>query len=159
MYKRQENPSRRSADAPQPGEPSQPGTIQQLNLGFQATWEIDIWGKYRRNAEAAKAALQGAHAGYELALVTLSADVAQQYFSYRMTEKQLEIARRNSLAQKESVRLTEAMFRLGASSGRDYDQAVAMQKNTEADLSLIHILACSYQPRMRPRSNPRSSPR
>ena len=49
-----------------------------------------------------------------------------------MTEKQLEIARRNSLAQKESVRLTEAMFRLGASSGRDYDQAVAMQKNTEA---------------------------
>lgn len=96
--------------------------------------EIDIWGKYRRNAEAAKAALQGAHAGYELALVTLSADVAQQYFSYRMTEKQLEIARRNSLAQKESVRLTEAMFRLGASSGRDYDQAVAMQKNTEADI-------------------------
>ena len=80
-----EHPSRRSADAPQPGEPSQPGTIQQLNLGFQATWEIDIWGKYRRNAEAAKAALQGAHAGYELALVTLSADVAQQYFSYRMT--------------------------------------------------------------------------
>lgn len=51
-----------------------------------------------------------------------------------MTEKQLEIARRNSLAQKESVRLTEAMFRLGASSGRDYDQAVAMQKNTEADI-------------------------
>ncbi|MFR0874055.1 MAG: hypothetical protein ACLSHC_05050 [Bilophila wadsworthia] len=45
-----------------------------------------MWGKYRRNAEAAKAALQGAHAGYELALVTLSADVAQQYFSYRMTE-------------------------------------------------------------------------
>lgn len=129
-----EHPSRRSADAPQPGEPSQPGTIQQLNLGFQATWEIDIWGKYRRNAEAAKAALQGAHAGYELALVTLSADVAQQYSSYRMTEKQLEIARRNSLAQKESVRLTEAMFRLGASSGRDYDQAVAMQKNTEADI-------------------------
>ena len=129
-----EHPSRRSADAPQPGEPSQPGTIQQLNLGFQATWEIDIWGKYRRNAEAAKAALQGAHAGYELALVTLSADVAQQYFSYRMTEKQLEIARRNSLAQKESVRLTEAMLRLGASSGRDYDQAVAMQKNTEADI-------------------------
>jgi len=39
-----EHPSRRSADAPQPGEPSQPGTIQQLNLGFQATWEIDIWG-------------------------------------------------------------------------------------------------------------------
>ena len=38
-----EHPSRRSADAPQPGEPSQPGTIQQLNLGFQATWEIDIW--------------------------------------------------------------------------------------------------------------------
>ena len=129
-----EHPSRRSADAPQPGEPSQPGTIRQLNLGFQATWEIDIWGKYRRNAEAAKAALQGAHAGYELALVTLSADVAQQYFSYRMTEKQLEIAKRNSLAQKESVRLTEAMFRLGASSGRDYDQAVAMQKNTEADI-------------------------
>lgn len=129
-----EHPSGRAADAPQPGEPSQPGTIQQLNIGFQATWEIDIWGKYRRNAEAVKAALQSAHAGYELALVTLGADVAQQYFSYRMTEKQLEIAKRNSTAQKESVRLTEAMFRLGATSGRDYDQAVAMQKNTEADI-------------------------
>ena len=129
-----EHPSGRAADAPQPGETSQPGNIQQLNIGFQATWEIDIWGKYRRNAEAVRAALQGAHAGYELALVTLSADVAQQYFSYRMTEKQLEIAKRNSTAQKESVRLTEAMFRLGATSGRDYDQAVAMQKNTEADI-------------------------
>lgn len=129
-----EHPSGRAADAPQPGEPAQPGNIQQLNIGFQATWELDIWGKYRRNAEAVKAALQGAHAGYELALVTLSADIAQQYFSYRMTEKQLEIAKRNSTAQKESVRLTEAMFRLGATSGRDYDQAVAMQKNTEADI-------------------------
>ncbi len=129
-----EHPSGRAADSPQPGEPSQPGNIQQLNLGFQAAWEIDIWGKYRRGAEAARAALRGAHAGYELALVTLSADVAQQYFNYRTTEKQLEIARRNNTAQKESVRLTEAKFRLGATSGRDYDQAVAMQKNTEADI-------------------------
>ena len=88
-----------------------------------------------RRSAAAPQPGESSHLGtIQLALVTPSADVAQQYFSYRMTEKQLEIARRNSLAQKESVRLTEAMFRLGASSGRDYDQAVAMQKNTEADI-------------------------
>lgn len=68
-----EHPSRPVRRRAPTGRALAAGTIQQLNLGFQATWEIDIWGKYRRNAEAAKAALQGAHAGYELALVTLSA--------------------------------------------------------------------------------------
>ena len=129
-----EHPSQRSASAPQPSEPAQPSTIQQTSVGLQATWEIDLWGKYRRNAEAVKATLLSMHAGYELALVTLSADVAQQYFNYRMVERQLEIARRNNDAQKETVRITEAMFRLGGASERDYAQALAMQKSTEADI-------------------------
>ncbi len=129
-----EHPSGRTASAPQPGEGRLPNKIVQLNLGLQATWELDFWGKYRRGAEAAWASLLGAQAAYELALVTLSADIAQQYFTFRMLEQQLAIARRNSVAQQESVRLTGVMFRLGATDARDHQQAIAMQKGTEADI-------------------------
>lgn len=126
------HPSNRAPDAPQPGEPSEPDSILELNTGLQLSWELDFWGKYRRATEAARAELMAAYAARDLALVTLTADVARQYFLYRTLEEELRIAEKNNAAQLESVRLTGVRFRLGATSERDYDQAVAQQKSTEA---------------------------
>lgn len=126
------HPSNRATDAPQPGEPSEPDSILELNTGLQLSWELDFWGKYRRATEAARAELMAAYAARDLALVTLTADIAQQYFLYRTLEEELRIAEKNNAAQLESVRLTGVRFRLGATSERDYDQAVAQQKSTEA---------------------------
>ena len=52
-----EQPSQRTASAPQPGESCLPSNILELHAGLQATGEIDIWGKYRRSAEAATASV------------------------------------------------------------------------------------------------------
>ena len=130
-------PSRRAPDAAQPGEPSDPSSVRELNVGMQMSWELDFWGKYRRGAEAARDALMAAQAAHELALVTLSADVAQSYLKYRTLQEQIRIAEKNDLAQREAVRLTEARFRHGAVSERDYAQALAQQKSTEADLPAL----------------------
>lgn len=127
-------PSDRSPGAPQPGEPDAPKNILELNVGLQVSWELDFWGKYRRASESARAQLLAMHAGYDLALVTLTAEVAQQYFTFRTLEEQLRIANDNNRAQLETVRLTEVRYRLGATSERDYMQAVAQQKGTEADI-------------------------
>ena len=131
-------PSRRAPDASQPGEPAGPRSLWEINTGMQVQWELDLWGKYLRGVEAAQAELKAMQAAYDLALVSLTADVAQQYVTYRMTEKELEIATRNARIQEESVRLTEARFRLGAANRRDYQQAVAQQKSTNADIPSLH---------------------
>ena len=131
------HPSRRSPDAAQPGEPSGPSSVQEINVGMQMSWELDFWGKYRRGAEAAHDTLMAAQAAHELALVTLSADVAQQYLNYRTLQERIRIAEKNNRAQQEAVRLTEVRFRHGAVSERDYAQALAQQKSTEADLPAL----------------------
>lgn len=130
-------PSRRSPDAAQPGEPSGPSSVQEINVGMQVSWELDFWGKYRRGAESARDALMAAQATHELALVTLSADVAQNYLNYRTLQERIRIAEKNNRAQQEAVRLTEVRFRHGAVSERDYAQALAQQKSTEADLPAL----------------------
>jgi len=62
---------------------------------FSATWETDIWGKYRRGIESDRAAYLGSFAMYEDALVTITADVAAGYVNLRTYEERLRVAQKN----------------------------------------------------------------
>ena len=74
-----------------------------ITIGFDATWEIDFWGRYRRNIEAADATMLGTIADYDNALVSLTADVARTYATIRTFEVLLEIARENVKLQREGL--------------------------------------------------------
>ena len=117
--------------------PTSDGLVHTLwidRIGMTASWELDIWGKFRRAIEAADAELLSAVADYDSTLVTLTADVANFYIRIRTLEKKLAIARDNVAAQQGSLKIAEAKFRGGSSSQRDVEQAKTVLGSTQASI-------------------------
>jgi NodT family efflux transporter outer membrane factor (OMF) lipoprotein len=106
----------------------------QFNAGFDAAWELDVWGKYRRAVEAGVANLETSIAGYDDVLVSLTAEVARTYVLMRTFEERLEIARQNVKIQERSLQIAEIRFKAGAVTELDVVQARSLLKDTEASI-------------------------
>jgi NodT family efflux transporter outer membrane factor (OMF) lipoprotein len=104
----------------------------QYNAGFDAAWELDIWGKFRRAIESGVANMETAIANYDDVLVSLTSEVARTYVLLRTYEERLEIARQNVKLQKRSLEIAEIRFRAGAVTELDVAQAKSLLRNTEA---------------------------
>jgi len=101
---------------------------------FSSSWEIDFWGKYRRQIQSDKATFLGSVAAYDNALVTLIGDVANSYVNIRTTEAQIRVNQENVAVQKESLRIAEARFQAGQTSQLDVEQAKTELAQTEAKI-------------------------
>jgi NodT family efflux transporter outer membrane factor (OMF) lipoprotein len=103
-------------------------------LGFDAAWEMDFWGRFRRGVESAEANLLVSMAGYENVLVTLTAEVARNYVLIRTFEEQIRIAGDNVKIQKRSLEIAEALFEGGMVTELDMQQARSLLRSTEASI-------------------------
>lgn len=103
-----------------------------LRVGFDAAWELDFWGKYRRSIESGVAQLKAAIAGYDNMLVSVTAEAARLYISIRTLEKRLKISKENVAIQKEILTLVLARFNGGEVSKLDVTQARYLLYNTQA---------------------------
>ena len=82
-------------------------------LLFSASWEIDFWGKFRREIQSQRASWLASVAAYDDALVTLIADVANAYINLRTLQSRLRVVEENLEIQKESLRIAEVRFTAG----------------------------------------------
>ncbi|MFP2926769.1 efflux transporter outer membrane subunit [Pyxidicoccus sp. 3LG] len=103
-------------------------------LGFDAIWELDFWGKYQRGIEASSAGLLASVADYQSALVSLTAEVARTYVMIRTFEVLIEQAQANVRIQEEALQIAESRFRNGATSELDVTQAAALLESTRATI-------------------------
>jgi multidrug efflux system outer membrane protein len=94
-----------------------------LFLGLSLFYEIDFWGRLRRETEAARAALLSTEWGRRTVLVTVVADVARAYFELRELDLDLEIAKRTFASREKSLRLTRAREEEGVATRLDIRQA------------------------------------
>jgi len=108
------------------------GSFNALSIGFDAAWEVDVWGKFRRSVQTGVANLQAMVASYDDVLVSLTAEVARTYIVIRTLEKQIAIARENVALQKESLRIARVRFTEGAVSELDVTQAQSLLGDTQA---------------------------
>jgi NodT family efflux transporter outer membrane factor (OMF) lipoprotein len=106
----------------------------QNQIGLQAAWELDFWGRFRRAIESADATLLASLAQYDNALVSLTADVASSYVQIRTLEVRLEIARHNADVQRESLSIAQIRFEGGTTTERDVEQARTVLASTEATI-------------------------
>lgn len=113
------------------------GSSGVYNLNFNLTWEIDVWGRIRRQIESASAAFDATLSSYDGVLVSLIGQVAQTYLLIRTTEQRLTVARKNVTYQEESVRISQAKFEAGETSGLDIEQARTLLFNTRASVPLL----------------------
>lgn len=103
-------------------------------VGFDAAWELDLWGKYRRGVEAEAANLLASVADYHSALVSLTAEVARTYAVIRTFEALIEQDRENVRFQEDGLRITESRFRNGATTELDVTQATTLLESTRASI-------------------------
>lgn len=90
------------------------GSGQTLSTGtIVASFELDLWGKYRRLSEAARADLLSTMAAKDTVLLSLTAQVASTYFTLRTLDAQLEIAQRTLATRQESVRIYASRYKAG----------------------------------------------
>jgi NodT family efflux transporter outer membrane factor (OMF) lipoprotein len=106
--------------------------FETTGISFDAAWELDFWGKFRRNINAADAALLGTIADYDDVLVSLVAEVGLVYVEIRTLERRLALARENVVIQQHSLKLAEARFRHGAVTKLDVTEARSTLANTRA---------------------------
>lgn len=109
----------------------------QAQVGVTASWEIDFWGKYRRNIESAKDQWKASLADYDNALVSLTADAATLYITIRTLEKRIDVALQSLETQKEGLAIAEARYNAGTTSLRDVEQARTQLMDTQAAIPVL----------------------
>jgi NodT family efflux transporter outer membrane factor (OMF) lipoprotein len=105
--------------------------------GFDASWEIDLFGGKRRSSEAARAVEFAAEANRRDVLVSLLAEVARNYVEVRGLQRRIAIARENIATQQSALDLTQKRYQAGVSSLLDVSQAASLLAGTKSDLPTL----------------------
>jgi outer membrane protein, multidrug efflux system len=92
-------------------------------LNLSVIWNLDFWGKYRRQTESARAQLLATEWGQRAVISSLVANVATAYFQLRALDSELEISQRTLASRRQSLKLTQVLESHGSGSGLDVSQA------------------------------------
>ena len=108
-----------------------------FQVGFDATWELDLWGKARRGVEAADANIVSAEQARGNALISLTAEVARTYLQLRGAQRQRAIVEADLVDERERLRLVDSRSRNGFASQADAVRQQAQVSSAEAQLPPI----------------------
>jgi multidrug efflux system outer membrane protein len=112
-------------------------TLDSADVGFDAFWELDFFGRVRRGLQAARAEEQASAASLRDVQVTVTAEVARNYFVLRGLQEQLAVATRNADNQNQTLRVTQARLEAGRGTELDSARAEAQLKTTLASIPLL----------------------
>ena len=118
------------------------GALRSANLapfsvyqaGFDASWELDLWGGVKRSVESATASVQAAEEARRAALLSSLAEVARDYVALRGVQTQLHIARDNVHTAQQSLQLTQQRAAGGVTTDLDVANASAQLRSVMAEI-------------------------
>lgn len=109
------------------------GTVaNQFQTGFDASWELDLFGRARRTIEAADADLLATVEERHGVMVTLTAEVARTYLELRALQQSIRIARENIVSQDQTTELTRQLLQAGFVNSLDVASAEAQSASQRA---------------------------
>lgn len=114
-----------------------PRNTDLFKVGFDAFWELDAWGKFRRAIESADASLDASVEDYDAMMVSLLGETATAYIDLRTAQERLQYAKSNVEIQKGSLKIAQARFDAGAVSQLDATQAETVLANTQQSIPLF----------------------
>jgi NodT family efflux transporter outer membrane factor (OMF) lipoprotein len=103
-------------------------------IGFDATWEVDLFGAHRRAVEGAAASLEGSRAGLRDVFVSLSSEVAQAYIQLRDSQERVELTERNIAIEQQLLDLMQRRRAGGTASDLDVVRVQNQLETTQASL-------------------------
>ena len=131
--------NRISENTPQGKRSKTSGSIEYdlYQAGFDASWEIDLFGSVRRAVEAASADIDASAEARRAVLATLLGDVARNYLELRGTQRQIRITSENLKVQEETLKLIQERYKAGLSSYLDVTRAEAQVAAAAAQIPAL----------------------
>ncbi|MGJ7511825.1 efflux transporter outer membrane subunit [Variovorax sp. GT1P44] len=117
--------------------PNYPNPASAYQAALQVSWEVDLWGRIRRQSEAAYANVLATNEARRGVILTLVAQVAVSYLQLRGLDAQLEVANKTLGTYKESVDLFTLQFQYGQVSMMNVAQAQSQYETAAAQIPLI----------------------
>jgi NodT family efflux transporter outer membrane factor (OMF) lipoprotein len=127
-----------------PGSSFNPGAINDYNVGFDASWELDLWGKVRRQVEAADAQVEQAADQRRDALVSSLAELARDYIQLRGVQTQIKIANDNLKVDRDILQFVQERQQRGLQNGLDVENAAAQVESIRAQLPTLQQQESQY---------------
>ncbi|MDX8449313.1 efflux transporter outer membrane subunit [Mesorhizobium captivum] len=112
-------------------------TYDHYQAGFDASWELDLFGANRRGVEAARYGLDASEEILRSTLLTLIGDVASNYVQARGYQTRIALARRSAASQRQTAELTRMMALAGTATAADVAKAMGQASSTEADVPTL----------------------
>lgn len=107
-----------------------------VKLGM--SWQLDLWGKVRREIEAGKAQLQASAADWANLRLSLQSQLVQSYVQLRMLDEHIRIMQTNQQAYERVLRITENRYQAGMVTRADVSQSLSQLKSAQAQLLSLH---------------------
>jgi multidrug efflux system outer membrane protein len=120
-----------------PGVAIPPATVNSFSVPVDLSYEVDLWGRVRRSFESARDLAQASVADFQNVLLTLTSDVAIDYFTLRQYDAEVKILRQTVETRKKSLDITQKRLQAGRATGLDVHQAETELANSEADLAQV----------------------
>jgi outer membrane protein, multidrug efflux system len=114
-----------------------PVTQNVFTVPFSVSYELDLFGRVRRNLEAANASLQGSAADLENVRLVLSAELAADYFNLRELDREAGVVRQSVEIQQKGLDLVNHRHEGGVANGLEVAQQAALLDSTATQLSLV----------------------
>jgi multidrug efflux system outer membrane protein len=109
-----------------------PRALKLYSIGFDAIWEVDLFGRVRRNVEASSDEVEAQEANLRDLSVSLIAEVARNYFALRGLQNQLAVAKKNAENQTQTLKITRIRLENGRGTELDTSRAIAQLDSTRA---------------------------
>lgn len=107
-----------------------PRELKIYSTGFDAFWELDLWGRVRRNVEASSDEVDAQEASLRDLGVSLIAETARNYFELRGLQQQLATAKKNAENQTKTLEITQVRLEGGRGTELDTSRAIAQRDTT-----------------------------
>ncbi|MEQ1530630.1 MAG: efflux transporter outer membrane subunit [Methylococcales bacterium] len=114
-----------------------PRELKLFNTGFDASWEVDFFGRVRRNVEASNDEVQAQEASLRDISVSVIAEVARNYFELRGLQGQLAVAKKNAENQSETLDMIRVKVENGRGTELDTSRALAQLETTRAGIPVF----------------------
>lgn len=125
-----------------PGMSSERVKIEAADVGFDATWEVDLFGRVRHGVKAARANDEAAVADLQNVRVTVAAEVARTYLVLRGTQERRAVAAENLVTARATLQITQARYQIGSGDPIDVESASAQLDAIEATIPALLVAEC-----------------
>ena len=120
-------------------------TVNAFSIPFDASWELDLWGRVRRNIESTRATLAATVDALESAKLALQAEVATDYFTLRALDAQAGLLEESIQTYQRSLGLTRDRRQSGIATELDVSQAQTQLESAKAQLPSVRLQRANLQ--------------